>query len=166
MQHSHLDGLKRNITRTANITAGAPTKTVASRGYTAGTIRTYAPGEPEAIKHRLQPLGETPASLVGAEATATFNDGSPPVRNDESLRITVDEALANLKMEAVDKGKPYLFGEDFSFYNKLAPSYFVFFGSRNEDKGYTGSLHTSTFNFDEKVLIDVADYYESILNSV
>ncbi|HIW12856.1 MAG TPA: amidohydrolase [Candidatus Salinicoccus stercoripullorum] len=166
MQHFHLDGLNRNIIHIGNMNAGEAINTVASRGYIEGTIRTYAPGDLEVIKDRLQLLGETAGSLFGAEVKVTFNEGYPPVRNDESLRITVDEALANLKMEAVDKDKPYLFGEDFSFYNKLAPSYFVFFGSRNEDKGYTGSLHTSTFNFDEKVLIDVADYYESILNSV
>src|SRR5699024_5703188 len=103
---------------------------------------------------------------INTVASRDYIEGTIRNYTPESLRITVDEALANFKMEAVDKDKSYLFGEDFSFYNKLAPSYFVFFGSRNEDKGYTGSLHTSTFNFDEKVLIDVADYYESILNSV
>src|SRR5699024_9187041 len=140
--------------------------TVASRGYIAGTIRTYAPGDLEVIKDRLQLLGETAESLFGAEVKVTFNEGYTTVRNDESLRMVVVEAWADLKIEAVNTYKLYFFGEDFSFYNNLAPSYFVFFGSRNEDKGYTGSLHTSTFNFDEKVLIDVADYYESILNSV
>ncbi len=49
--------------------------------------------------------------------------------------------------------------------NRLAPAYFVFIGTRNEDKGFVTGLHTSHLNFDEKVLINVANFYENLLNN-
>lgn len=166
LQHFHLDGLNRNIIHIGNMNAGEAINTVASRGYLEGTIRTYVPEDLEIIKSRLGVLAETSKLLFGADVEVTFNEGYPPVKNDEVLRGPVENALNQLRMDIIDKDKPYLFGEDFSFYQKLAPSYFVFFGSRNEEKGYTSSLHTSTFNFDESVLINVADYYEALLNSL
>ena len=42
-------------------------------------------------------------------------------------------------------------------------AYFAFVGTRNEDKGFVTGLHTSHLNFDEKVLIYVANYYEQLL---
>ena len=42
-------------------------------------------------------------------------------------------------------------------------TYFAFVGTRNEDKGFVTGLHTSHLNFDEKVLIYVANYYEQLL---
>ncbi|AKG74137.1 M20 metallopeptidase family protein [Salinicoccus halodurans] len=166
LQHFHLDGLNRNIIHIGNLNAGEAINTVASRGYLEGTIRTYVPEDLTEIKSRLGLLAETAKTLFGADVQVTFNEGYPPVINDEVLRNTVDDALNQLQLDVIDKDKPYLFGEDFSFYQKLAPSYFVFFGSRNAQKGYTSSLHTSTFNFDESVLVSVADYYEAILNSL
>ena len=43
------------------------------------------------------------------------------------------------------------------------PQHFAFVGTRNEDKGFVTGLHTSHLNFDEKVLIYVANYYEQLL---
>ncbi|HCZ0749358.1 TPA: hydrolase, partial [Staphylococcus aureus] len=52
------------------------------------------------------------------------------------------------------------------FYGQqLAPAYFVFIGTRNEDKGFVTGLHTSHLNFDEKVLINVVNFYENLLNN-
>lgn len=166
IQHFHLDGLNRNIIHIGNLNAGEAINTVASRGYLEGTIRTYVPEDLEVIKSRLGLLAEISKTLFGANVQVTFNEGYPPVMNDEALRSTVDKALTQLEIEVIDKDKPYLFGEDFSFYQKIGPSYFVFFGCRNEEKGYTGSLHTSMFNFDESVLVNVADYYESLIKSL
>ncbi|WP_411841874.1 M20 metallopeptidase family protein [Salinicoccus sp. HZC-1] len=166
LQHFHLDGLNRNIIHIGNLNAGEAINTVASQGYLEGTIRTYETEDLSVIKSRLGLLAETATTLFGADVQVTFNEGYPPVTNDEALRSTVDDALNELPVNVIDKDKPYLFGEDFSFYQRLAPSYFVFFGSRNEKKGFNSSLHTSTFNFDESVLVSVADYYETILNSL
>lgn len=63
----------------------------------------------------------------------------------------------------IENETPYLFGEDFSFYGQIAPSYFVFVGTKNELKQYVSGLHTPHLNFDEHILIRIANYYERLL---
>lgn len=166
LQHFHLDGLNRNIIHIGHLKAGEAINTVAGSGYLEGTVRTYDEEDLKIIKTRLELIAESSEKLFGTGVEVTFNEGYPPVENDDGLRPAVDRALKQLQFEVIEKDSPYLFGEDFSFYSRLAPSYFIFFGSRNTAKGYTSSLHTSTFNFDEGILISVADYYESLLNSL
>ncbi|GAB3060273.1 M20 family metallopeptidase [Salinicoccus sesuvii] len=166
MQHFHLNGLNRNIIHIGNLNAGEAINTVASQGYLEGTIRTYEVDDLAVIKSRMQTLARTAGELFGSTIEVTFNEGYPPVMNAKILRQPVEAALSNLKLDVVENDKPYLFGEDFSFYSRLAPSYFVFFGSRNEKKGFTSSLHTSTFDLDENILIDVADYFEALMNEI
>ncbi|MFC3418257.1 M20 family metallopeptidase [Salinicoccus hispanicus] len=168
MQHFHLNGLNRNIIHIGNLNAGEAINTVASQGYLEGTIRTYEMNDLDTIKSRMQTLARTSSELFGSAVEVTFNEGYPPVMNAQALRQPVEAALAGSKVDVdvVENDKPYLFGEDFSFYSRLAPSYFVFFGSRNEEKGFTSSLHTATFDLDEAVLMNVADYYEALMNEI
>ncbi|MCG1009154.1 amidohydrolase [Salinicoccus sp. ID82-1] len=166
LQHFHLNGLNRNIIHIGNLNAGEAINTVASRGYLEGTIRTYEMSDLDTIKSRMSTLARTATELFGSEVEVTFNEGYPPVMNVQALRRPVETALSSLELDVVENDKPYLFGEDFSFYSRLAPSYFVFFGSRNEEKGFTSSLHTPAFDLDEKVLMDVADYYEALMNEI
>ena len=91
-----------------------------------------------------------------------FEEGYPPTMNSPKLRASVEQAI-NANLEVIDKPLPFLFGEDFSFYGQQLAPYFAFVGTRNEDKGFVTGLHTSHLNFDEKVLIYVANYYEQLL---
>jgi amidohydrolase len=166
LQHFHLNGLNRNIIHIGNLNAGEAINTVASRGYLEGTIRTYEMTDLEAIKERMETLARTATELFSSKVEVTFNEGYPPVMNADALRPSVEAALTAIDINIIDSEKPYLFGEDFSFYNRIAPSYFIFFGSRNEEKGFTSSLHTSTFDFDEAVLVKVADYYEALMEEL
>ncbi len=42
--------------------------------------------------------------------------------------------------------------EDFAYYSQVIPASFYRLGIRNEEKGITSGLHTSTFNVDESCL--------------
>ena len=46
-----------------------------------------------------------------------------------------------------------MIAEDFACYGKYRPSLFMGLGTADPEKGYTSGLHTSTFNFDELVLL-------------
>ena len=86
--------------------------------------------------------------------------------NHPQLRQSVENAIEGANLEVVEKKLPFLFGEDFSFYGQqLAPSYFVFVGTQNNEKGFVTGLHTAHLNFDEKILIDVVNYYEHLLRN-
>ena len=47
--------------------------------------------------------------------------------------------------------------EDFSWYQKTLPGLFFFLGL-----GDVPALHTSTFDFDEKLLLKGADFFEKL----
>ncbi|COD91426.1 amidohydrolase [Staphylococcus warneri VCU121] len=164
IQQFHLNGLKRNIVHMGHFEAGEAINTVPSNGYLEGTIRTYDVDDLTIVKNQMQKIAESVSLLFNVTCEVKFEEGYPPTMNSPKLREPVEQALNNANLEVIDKPTPFLFGEDFSFYGQLlAPAYFVFVGTRNKEKGYVTGLHTSHLNFDEKVLIDVANYYEQLL---
>jgi len=163
IQQYHLNGLKRNIVHMGHFEAGEAINTVPSHGYLEGTIRTYDVNDLEIVKQQMAKIAESVSLLFNVGCEVKFEEGYPPTYNDPLLRNHVEQGLENAKFEIIDKPTPYLFGEDFSFYSQLAPSYFVFVGIRDEGKGYVTGLHTSTLNFNEHMLIKIANYYEEIL---
>jgi len=165
IQQYHLSGLKRNIVHMGHFKAGEAINTVPSNGYLEGTIRTYDVKDLEIVKAQMLKIAESVKLLFNVDCEVKFEEGYPPTYNDVKLRKHVERGLKDARFEIIDKPTPYLFGEDFSFYSQLAPSYFVFVGIRDESKGYVTGLHTSHLNFNEHMLIKVADYYEQILTS-
>lgn len=166
IQQYHLNGLKRNIVHMGHFEAGEAINTVPSNGYLEGTIRTYDPEDLKIITAQMQKIADSVSLLFNVECEVKFEEGYPPTMNSPKLRASVDQAIQDANLEVIDKPLPFLFGEDFSFYGQhLAPSYFAFVGTRNDDKGFVTGIHTPTLNFDEKVLIDVANYYEQLLKN-
>lgn len=165
IQQFHLDGLNRNIIHMGELDAGEAINTVPSKASLRGTIRTYEEADLSIIKAQMAKIKEASELLYGVKTDLAYNSGYPAVRNNGSLKPLVEKSLEDALLNLNDKDKPYLFGEDFSFYSEIAPTYFVFIGSRNIEQGFVTGLHTNTFNFDERVLIDVANYYEAILNN-
>ncbi|MDW5471614.1 M20 metallopeptidase family protein [Staphylococcus equorum] len=165
IQQYHLNGLKRNIVHMGHFEAGEAINTVPSHGYLEGTIRTYDVHDLEIVKQQMAKIAESVSLLFNVECEVKFEEGYPPTYNDPLLRKHVEHGLDNADFEIIDKPTPYLFGEDFSFYSQLAPSYFVFVGVRDEAKSYVTGLHTAHLNFNEYMLIRIADYYEQLLKS-
>ncbi|MDG0842404.1 amidohydrolase [Staphylococcus equorum] len=165
IQQYHLNGLKRNIVHMGHFEAGEAINTVPSHGYLEGTIRTYDVQDLEIVKQQMVKIAESVSLLFNVECEVKFEEGYPPTYNNPLLRKHVEHGLENADFEIIDKPTPYLFGEDFSFYSQLAPSYFVFVGVRDETKGYVTGLHTSHLNFNEYMLVRIADYYEQLLKS-
>ena len=166
IQQYHLNGLKRNIVHMGHFEAGEAINTVPSNGYLEGTIRTYDPEDLKIVTAQMQKIADSVSLLFNVECEVKFEEGYPPTMNSPKLRASVEQAIQDANLEVIDKPLPFLFGEDFSFYGQhLAPSYFAFVGTRNDDKGFVTGLHTPTLNFDEKVLIDVANYYEQLLKN-
>ncbi|MDU0996334.1 MAG: amidohydrolase [Staphylococcus lugdunensis] len=164
IQQFHLNGLKRNIVHMGHVEAGEATNTVPSHGYLEGTIRTYDANDLNSVKTQMQKIAKSVSLLFNVDCQVKFEEGYPATMNSPQLRNTVEQAIVNAGLEVVEKPLPFLFGEDFSFYGQqLAPAYFAFVGTRNEAKNYITGLHTSHLNFDERVLIYVADYYENLL---
>lgn len=165
IQQFHLNGLKRNIVHMGHFVAGEAINTVPSNGYLEGTIRTYDINDLESVKQQMKTIAESVKLLFNVDCEVKFEEGYPLTYNAPKLRKHVEHGLENAGFTIIDKPTPYLFGEDFSFYSQLAPSYFVFVGVRDVSKGYVTGLHTAHLNFNEHMLIKIADYYEAILKS-
>ena len=166
IQQFHLNGLKRNIIHMGHFEAGEAINTVPSHGYLEGTIRTYDTEDLAIVKHQMHKIAKSVQLLFNVECEVKFEEGYPPTMNHPQLRQAVENAIEGANLEVVEKKLPFLFGEDFSFYGQqLAPSYFVFVGTQNKEKGFVTGLHTAHLNFDEKILIDVVNYYEHLLRN-
>lgn len=163
IQQFHLNGLNRNIVHIGQFNVGEAINTVPQNGYLEGTIRTYDSNDLQIVKDQMHKIAESVELLFSVTCSVKFAEGYPPTTNDVTLYKNVKEALTKLNLTQHELEKPYLFGEDFSFYRNIAPSYFVFFGTRNVQKDYIYGLHTNKLNFDEEVLISVADYYTALL---
>lgn len=164
IQQFHLNGLNRNIVHIGQFNVGEAINTVPQNGYLEGTIRTYDVKDLEIVKQQMIKIAQSVELLFDVECRVDFAEGYPPTTNDPILYENVKSALNTTGVELHELEKPYLFGEDFSFYRQLAPSYFVFFGTKNIEKDFVYGLHTNKLNFDEEVLISVADYYMALLN--
>lgn len=164
IQQYQLSGLNQNVIHIGKMDAGEAINTVASNGYLEGTIRTYSPEDLEVIKSQLSAIVESNDQIFGTTSTLSIAEGYPPVINPASLLDIVEKSAASAGLSLSLKAKPYLFGEDFSFYSTVTQTNFAFLGIKNTSKGYTSGLHTSTFNFDESVLVYGVQYFQEILN--
>lgn len=165
IQQFHLDGLNRNIVHIGQLNAGEAINTVASNAYLEGTIRTYEANDLNTVTRQMDKIRQSAQLLYGVDVGLKFNEGYPATKNSADLKHVVDEAVQNIDGKSVINEKPYLFGEDFSFYNEIAPSYFIFVGAKDDKQGFNSSLHTSTLNFDERILMDIANYFEQIVKA-
>lgn len=163
LQNFHLSGLNQNIIHIGKIKAGEAINTVASSGYLEGTIRTYDMHDLDIIQEKLEQIVKSSDLLFNTESHVEFAEGYPPVVNDEALLPFVTACAKESGLKLIIKEKPYLFGEDFSFYSQVATTHFAFLGVQNKSLGYTSGLHTSSFNFDEKSLVTGVQYFEKIL---
>lgn len=164
LQNFHLSGLNQNIIHIGKLKAGEAINTVASTGYLEGTIRTYDMDDLAIVQEKLREIIKSSDLLFRTKSRVDFAEGYPPVVNDEVLLPFVSTIAKESGLEVMIKEKPYLFGEDFSFYRQVAITHFAFLGVQNKNLGYTSGLHTSSFNFDEKSLIAGVQYYEKILD--
>ncbi|MGV3042201.1 M20 metallopeptidase family protein [Staphylococcus rostri] len=163
IQQYHLNGLQRNIVHIGRFHAGEAINTVPSNGYLEGTIRTYDMADLQQVQSQMQKIAQSITLLFNVQCEVKFEEGYPPTINTPSLKKYVVESLQHNHQTVIEPKTPYLFGEDFSFYQQLAPSYFVFVGTRNESQQFVHGLHTPRLNFDEQILINIADYYERLL---
>lgn len=163
LQHYHLAGLHQNIIHIGTFKSGEAINTVPSKAYLEGTIRTYSQDDLDIVKEQMTRIKEASELLTNCSIELVFSEGYPSTINDPVAYELMKKASMETSLTWIEKDEPYLFGEDFSFYQQIAPTSFAFLGCRNEEKGYVTGLHTSTLNFDERVLAKGVELYESIL---
>jgi amidohydrolase len=118
-----------------------------------GTLRTFDEDWRKEAHHKIKKLAGSVAESMGGECEINIAKGYPYLVNDkektERAKQLAIEYAGNENVIDIDMR---MTAEDFSYFALKKPSTYYRLGIRNEKKGITSNLHTSTFNIDEKSL--------------
>ncbi|MFB6249469.1 MAG: amidohydrolase [Salinibacter sp.] len=122
-----------------------------------GTLRTVSRDDRETIRTYMQEAAGRLGDLHDAHVTIDFEDGSPPVINDETAIANVERTIeANFGAQAIHWIKQSsMGGEDFAHYLEHVPGAFIRVGTASgPETSYP--LHHHRFDIDETPLAPTA----------
>lgn len=118
-----------------------------------GTFRAMNERWRDEAHGRMTAMAEQIAEAMGARCEFRIQRGYPFLVNEEKLTEEVRAcAVDYLGAENVIEEDIWMAAEDFAYYSQAADSCFYLCGVGNREKGITSSLHTPTFNIDERAL--------------
>jgi len=118
-----------------------------------GTFRTFDEVWRSDAHKKITKMASLIAESMGAACDVRIDKGYPFLVNDIALTLKVKEyAIDFLGEENVEDLDLRMTAEDFAYYSQQIPACFYRLGIRNETKGITSNLHTSTFDIDENAL--------------
>ena len=127
-----------------------------------GTMRAFSDEAYETMTKRVQEVASGIAAGYGCKGEAVFRHMYRVVDNDPKLV----ELLQEVAEDNYEETPPYMLAEDFSLYLQKVPGMFFFLGSGNAEKGYTHSLHSAQFQFDEEILALGVETYAKLLKKL
>lgn len=157
----NVDPLDSSVITIGKIKGGEARNIIAEDIYMEGIIRTFNNEVYQLIKDRIKSINAGLEEMYNVKIDVEIRDMYPAVNNDEEL---FDYIINIFDKEDVIKLKPMMIAEDFAFYQQQIKGFFFMLGSRNEDEKFVNSLHSSKFNFDEKILINGIEIYKNICN--
>jgi amidohydrolase len=117
-----------------------------------GTVRTFDQGVRDAVFAQIEAYCRGICTAVGATYTIDAIYGYPPVVNNPDVTAVVAAAGREVAGAEVQEVKALMVGEDYSYYQKLAPGVFFLVGAGNPDKGCIYPHHHPKFDIDEDAL--------------
>ncbi|MFO8055439.1 MAG: M20 family metallopeptidase [Bacteroidales bacterium] len=118
-----------------------------------GTFRTFDESWRVQAHQRIREIADYTARAHRGECEVLIKKGYPCLVNDEHFTAQVFQyAQGFLGREQVLELPVRMTAEDFAYYAQQIPACFFRLGIRNEAKGITANLHTSTFDIDEASL--------------
>ena len=122
-----------------------------------GTLRTVSPDVRETIRSYMRQAAQRMEDLHGAHIELDFEDGSPPVVNDETAIENVDATIRQMfgdqAVHQIERSS--MGGEDFAHYLKHVPGAFIRVGTASgPETSYP--LHHHRFDIDETPLAPTA----------
>ena len=132
--------------------SGTVRNALSAHAHMEGSLRAFQDHIFEGLQDRLYAIAADVEEKFGCTVTVTLADGYPAVMNDPEMVARV-QRIAPVKL----LDKPTMTSEDFSEYQRRVPGVFFFLGI-----GDTASLHATTFDFDEEILLKGADFFERL----
>jgi amidohydrolase len=129
-----------------------------------GTLRTVSPDDRETLRTHMRKAAERFGDLHSAHVTVDFEDGSPPVVNDEAavanVERTIRDAFGEQAIHTIQQSS--MGGEDFAHYLEHVPGAFVRVGTASgPETSYP--LHHHRFDIDETPLAPTARLMARVL---
>lgn len=129
------------------------TNIIPSEVNIAGTFRALNEEWRASGLEKIKKMAESIAEGMGGKCEVTISHGYPYLENNPSVTRRIRQAAeAYVGIENVVDIDLSLGSEDFAYYSQVVPSSFYRLGTRNESKGITSYVHTSTFDIDEDAL--------------
>lgn len=135
------------------IIADGATNVIPNEVYLEGTFRTFDEAWRKEAHHRMKKMAEGMAESMGARCEFEVRKGYPFLVNEEKLTASVRSFAEDyLGKENIVDLDLWLAAEDFAYYSQQADACFYRLGTRNEARGITSAVHTTTFDIDEEAL--------------
>jgi amidohydrolase len=135
------------------VIANGATNVIPDEVYLEGTFRTLNEEWRAEAHEKMVKMAEGIAESMGGICEFNIVKGYPFLINDEVLTDRVRKfAEEYVGSENIEDLEIWMAAEDFAFYSQKAPACFYRLGVRNEERGITSSVHTSTFDIDESAL--------------
>ncbi|MGL4909719.1 MAG: M20 metallopeptidase family protein [Cetobacterium sp.] len=116
-----------------------------------GTIRAYSEKDTELIIKRMKEIHRGIEISFNVKIEDDFRILYPALINNADL---YQKFLKYSKHFNFLEAQTLALAEDFSFYQQKVPGLFFLLGTKNIQKNFISPLHSSTFNFDESVLLE------------
>ena len=118
-----------------------------------GTVRTFSEDARTQIEQMMRETLAGITTAYGAKYELDYERGTMVVVNDPKLVEATLPSLRRVVGEINVVEVPKRMGaEDFSFYGRVVPAFFMRLGSGNKARGITSEGHTPTFDVDETCL--------------
>ncbi len=133
--------------------ANGATNVIPDCVYLEGTFRTLNEEWRNEAHQKMKFMAEHIVEGMGGKCDFNIVKGYPFLVNDDDLTNRIRQYTGDfLGNEKIEELEIWMAAEDFAFYSQQSQACFYRLGVRNEKEGITSSVHTSTFDVDEKAL--------------
>lgn len=148
-----IDPLEPFVITVGSIKGGTAANIIPDKVELIGTVRTTEKRTRGEMEKRLKRIISGITSAFNANFNFEYIYGYPVLVNDPKITDFMrDSASKIIGKDNVIEVKRTMGGEDFAFYLEKIPGTFMALGTYNEKLGYIHNVHTSKFNFNEKIL--------------
>ncbi|PFU31307.1 N-acyl-L-amino acid amidohydrolase [Bacillus anthracis] len=147
------DAQETLVVSVTQFNAGGAINVIPDKISIGGSVRSFNPELREKVPTFIERIVKGITEAHGATYKFNYQFGYAPTINDEEVTRLMDETVCEIFSEDNREIlKPIMGSEDFSAYQHMTPSSYIFIGARNEEKGITYPHHHPRFTIDEQAL--------------
>ncbi|MEH7254875.1 M20 family metallopeptidase [Neobacillus niacini] len=140
--------------------AGTANNVIPETAEITGTVRTYNPETRKKMESLIGKMTKAICETVGASYDYFYEKGYDSAQNDKVETEYIKQlAIRIVGDEKVQIHRPFMAGDDFSYYLKERPGSFFIVGGAMSDPSLVFPHHHPRFDFDEKALLTMAKMF-------